>query len=403
MKIQNSKLNSKLIILSNITSKLGNVVFDYTNQMLITMIAPTSPKFMDFYQFSENIVSILFNLFAGAIIDKNSRKRLLLITDILSGCTCIVGIFFLKSPYVYISLIITNILLSILSSFNSPAYNAIVKESISSSYIERHLSNFNIFKECSSIISPTLGILIWQTFGLTTAYIFNALSFFISALFTLKIGVKKHNPLKLVRNKNIFMDIKEGMIYIYKQKMVFNLLIFSCFINFFLSGYNILLPYLNNIFQENYSNTYGIILILHSIGSISFSYLNTRFSTSLSLDRKLNFSTMMLGLCMIFVPILHYTINNFNLTLLPFLGIGGFISIFNIQFFTTIQKKVDTDFIGRVYSVIFTVSILFMPIGSIVFGFIFNNIDIEILLFIGIFVILTSLGYHVLNLKNKLP
>lgn len=178
MKIQNSKLNSKLIILSNITSKLGNVVFDYTNQMLITMIAPTSPKFMAFYQFSENIVSILFNLFAGAIIDKNSRKRLLLITDILSGCTCIVGIFFLKSPYVYISLIITNILLSILSSFNSPAYNAIVKESISSSYIERHLSNFNIFKECSSIISPTLGILIWQTFGLTTAYIFNALSFF---------------------------------------------------------------------------------------------------------------------------------------------------------------------------------------------------------------------------------
>lgn len=102
------------------------------------------------------------------------------------------------------------------------------------------------------------------------------------------------------------MDIKEGMIYIYKQKMVFNLLIFSCFINFFLSGYNILLPYLNSIFQENYSNTYGIILILHSIGSISFSYLNTRFSTSLSLDRKLNFSTMMLGLCMIFVPILHY-------------------------------------------------------------------------------------------------
>ncbi|CIS12127.1 macrolide efflux ABC transporter permease [Streptococcus pneumoniae] len=113
MKIQSSKLNSKLIILSNITSKLGNVVFDYTNQMLITMIAPTSPKFMAFYQFSENIVSILFNLFAGAIIDKNSRKRLLLITDILSGCTCIVGIFFLKSPYVYISLIITNILLSI--------------------------------------------------------------------------------------------------------------------------------------------------------------------------------------------------------------------------------------------------------------------------------------------------
>lgn len=80
------------------------------------------------------------------------------------------------------------------------------------------------------------------------------------------------------------------------------------------------------------------------------------------------------------------------------------LSVFLIyNFLLQFRKKVDTDFIGRVYSVIFTVSILFMPIGSIVFGFIFNNIDIEILLFIGIFVILTSLGYHVLNLKNKLP
>ena len=41
-----------------------------------------------------------------------------------------------------------------------------------------------------------------------------------------------------------------------------------------------------------------------------------------------------------------------------------FLTMFNLQFFSYIQKNVDNVFLGRVFGIIFTVAILFMPIGT---------------------------------------
>lgn len=42
-----------------------------------------------------------------------------------------------------------------------------------------------------------------------------------------------------------------------------------------------------------------------------------------------------------------------------------FLSIFNIQFFSIVQRDVDNEFLGRVFGIIFTVAILFMPLGTV--------------------------------------
>ncbi len=44
------------------------------------------------------------------------------------------------------------------------------------------------------------------------------------------------------------------------------------------------------------------------------------------------------------------------------------LTIYNIKFFTYIQNTVDTEFLGRVFSIVFTVAVLFMPIGSFFFA-----------------------------------
>ena len=77
---------------------------------------------------------------------------------------------------------------------------------------------------------------------------------------------------------------------------------------------------------------------------------------------------------------------------------GGFLTMFNIQFFTIVQKSVDSEYVGRVYSVIFTIAILFMPVGSIVFGFILNPANLLVMLICGIGVILSVVLYKLLML-----
>lgn len=66
-----------------------------------------------------------------------------------------------------------------------------------------------------------------------------------------------------------------------------------------------------------------------------------------------------------------------------------FMTIFNIHFFTQVQTKVESEFIGRALSTIFTLAILFMPIAK---GFmtVLQSVHLSSFLIIGSGVIILS-------------
>ena len=201
--------NSNRIMLSSITSRVGNAVFDYANKMILVSVFASRPLLMSLYQSSETMIGIVFNLFAGAFADKVNRKKILIVTDFLSGITCLIGFLFLDTPYLYLAMLIGNILLAILSTYNSPSYNAMIKESITEDYIETHFSRFTLAKEIFSIASPSIGVLVWQLFGLKVSYLFNAATFLFSAFISSKIVIQLP-PSKKKPQESIFKQIAEG-------------------------------------------------------------------------------------------------------------------------------------------------------------------------------------------------
>lgn len=90
--------NSNRIMLSSITSRVGNAVFDYANKMILVSVFASRSLLMSLYQSSETMIGIVFNLFAGAFADKVNRKKILIVTDFLSGITCLIGFLFLDTP-----------------------------------------------------------------------------------------------------------------------------------------------------------------------------------------------------------------------------------------------------------------------------------------------------------------
>lgn len=56
------------------------------------------------------------------------------------------------------------------------------------------------------------------------------------------------------------------------------------------------------------------------------------------------------------------------LCLIPFALFGISLTAFNIQFMSYVQIAVDESYLGRVFSIIFTVAVLFMPLGSFLFS-----------------------------------
>lgn len=51
-----SRKNSNRLIVGSITTHIGNAVFDYVNQILITQLFPKKFAFMSYYQSSETLI-----------------------------------------------------------------------------------------------------------------------------------------------------------------------------------------------------------------------------------------------------------------------------------------------------------------------------------------------------------
>lgn len=73
-----------------------------------------------------------------------------------------------------------------------------------------------------------------------------------------------------------------------------------------------------------------------------------------------------------------------------------FLSIFNIQFFSIVQRDVDNEFLGRVFGIIFTVAILFMPLGTVFFSVVLNPNNTFNFFIIGVSIMILSLIFSTL-------
>ena len=138
--------NILLLIIRGQTTNLGNIIFDYANKLLIANLTVQSSFFMMLYQSSESIVRLLFNLFAGYVADFSDRKRMLILTDVIAAIATFLLFLFYNPQNIWI-LVVVNILLAILFSFNGPAYKAIIKDLLSSDGIFTYNSISKIVAE----------------------------------------------------------------------------------------------------------------------------------------------------------------------------------------------------------------------------------------------------------------
>lgn len=75
---------------------------------------------------------------------------------------------------------------------------------------------------------------------------------------------------------------------------------------------------------------------------------------------------------------------------------GVFLTMVNIQFFLSVQKCVNSEYIVSAYSVIFKIAGVFMLVGSIVFCFILNPTNVLVMLIGGIGIIFSVVLYKLL-------
>jgi transporter, major facilitator family protein len=385
------------LINSRVISRIGDIMFDFANNTFLAGLNPTSLSLVAIYQSLESVIGVLFSLLGGAIADSFKRKKIIITTNIICGFACIIISFISQEQWLVYSIILTNIILAFMSAFSGPSYKAFTKEIVKKDSI----SQLNSFLETTSTVIkvtvPMIAIFLYKLLGIHGVLLLDGLSFLIAAslIFFITPVNEEVETKENMTIRGIFDDLKIGFTYVYSHKQILIIITLSALVNFFLAAYNLLLPYSNQMFGSISSGLYGTFLTAEAIGGFIGAILSGFINKSLSSKRLMLFLAYSGLMLMLVVPLYYMFRNVIILAFSPAL-FSLFLSIFNIQFFSIVQRDVDNEFLGRVFGIIFTVAILFMPLGTVFFSVVLNPNNTFNLFIIGVSITILSLIFNTL-------
>ena len=338
-------------------NKIGNMLYDYGNSVWLASMGTIGQTVLGMYQISELVTSILVNPFGGVISDRFSRRRILMMTDLVCGILCLAISFIRNDSWMIGALIFANIVQAIAFAFSRTANKAIITEVVEKDEIVIYNSRLELVLQVVGVSSPVLSFLVLQFASLHMTLLLDSLTFFIAFVLVAFLPKEeaKVQEKKAFTGRDIFVDIKDGLHYIWHQQEIFFLLLVASSVNFFFAAFEFLLPFSNQLYGVQ--GAYATILTMGAIGSIVGALLASKIKASMEM------LLFLLALTGLGVMIMGFTLPSY----LAFSGnfvCELFMTIFNIHFFTQVQTKVEGEYLGRVLSSIYTLAILFMPLAT---------------------------------------
>lgn len=285
------------------------------------------------------------------------------------------SILYLVIPFVVLHSITVNI--------SDTCYSASIHELVNDRKIQRLSSVTQTAIAIATMLSPAIGVIFYSWIGFAGFILIEILANFLSlgVLLTMKFYYEYEEP--ETTNKKLekqLYGVKEIIHFLKENQIVKYIILVSVVLNFFYTSISIGVPFVvkEQLLLDN--ATIGILETMSAIGmllaSISMSLLPDKKENKL-LSNKISFPLFLLIIAIIGLGVTFSTTQSqiFISTLGGlFMGIIAFtLVILNIVVMTYLQSTIETKFLGRVMSTLFTLNTSIMPIGTLVFTYLFQQ------------------------------
>jgi len=340
------------------------------------------------------IPSVLLGPFAGVIVDKYSRKKIILLSDLIRGLiVALLALFYFTKGLSISEIFILTVLLGISSAFFNPCIPSSIPEMVDPEDLPRANSLFSIAGRVTEIIGPSAGGILYKFVGAGLLFSFNAVSFFIASIFTIFTRI----PQRYKEGKmNFIGDIGEVLKRLKEDKTLMTLGITAAVLNFFYVPFFILLPvYIRNYLHLD-ASMYGFVLGAGGIGSLVGLLITSAISPSGDKKyRMFKFSLMGQGVA---IGLLALPLNRIQLVILFF--VIQLLNIFvNIYINVTLQLMVPSEERGRFFGLLGLFVGGLQPISMSLSGIIAEYVKIPIIFTVCTVVIL-SMSWRIITLKE---
>lgn len=329
-----------------------------------------------------SLPALFFTLFAGVIIDRFDKKKILYFTQFTSSVIAVfMGILTITHQINIVSLTILAGLLGLINALDIPARQAfsadMVERKLLSSAIALNSGVFN----AARVIGPALAGFSIAFFGTGGAFIINGLSFFavVISLFFMDVQTivaKTHpHPIKAIH---------EGIVYSFRNKQIRNLLLLTGVAAIFGWSYTTIMPVVAKESFHMDVTGLGYLNAAAGIGSFLGAVVISAFAKRFSAMFFIFSGNILFAISLI----LFSFISNIWLAYL-LLFVSGFGLI--LQFSTinsALQHLVSDEIRGRVMSIYTLMFLGLTPLGSFEIGLIAEHIGAQYAIGLGGVVVL---------------
>lgn len=356
-------------------SVFGTAIYNFAVSFYVLKVTGSALSFAITLMLG-SLPMILIMPFAGVIIDKVDKKKLVVTMDLLCG-VLMVSVFTasmvygLSLPLIYA----TAFLLTVFSTFFGIGIEAAKPNIVSDKMLMNINSISKIIYSVSSILGPALGGMIFAFLDIRMFILINGITFILSGLAILLIDFTFNQTGERGAEEpiQVWQDMREGYSYMSGRQELLWLFLILVFLNFFLTfSVTVPLPYIVNTILGMGSKTFGLIQAAFPMGMILGALVVKKLVERVAYSLIMKILSFVGGIAMMVtgIPVL---IDGGPLMNGVFYGgimfmFGVIVAFIDIPLSYFMQRNIPEEYRGRVMSLGISIGKTMVPVAMILSG-----------------------------------
>lgn len=311
--------------------------------------------------FFNSLPVVLFSLFAGALVDRLNRRRVMILTDVGAALTTVVLFLLYTSGdlevwHIYVS----SFFASLFNTFQLPAFNASISMLVPKHHLTRANGMVQTGASLEGLLAPVLAGLLVGIIGVGGMMLIDFVTFFAAVGTLLIVTIPQPEMTEAQRAQKILQDIQRGWKFLSERGGLIALAGYIGLVNMLSTSILALITPLILSFSD--ARILGLTQMISSLGLLLGGILISSWGGTKRKMTGIYAGVLIAGLGLMFGG------------LRPafwWIAIGIFVFLFpiptvNAQLRSIIQVKVPPELQGRVFSVVFLIARLGPPIGFLI-------------------------------------
>jgi len=309
----------------------------------------------------------IVGLFSGSLIDRFNRKVVLVLSDAgIALMALSLSLVALRGelPLWFIFLVLA--LRSVGAAFHTPSLNAITPSIVPKEQLGRCAGVLQSFESVSLILSPAIAAILYQVWNLGFIVLLDVLGAAAAIIIVLLLRIPDNRNMEVTEGLHILRDTKEGVVALRKEPGMMTVMVISTLYAFIYFPIGSMYPLITMTYFGGTVADSSVVEIIFSSGTLMGSFVLGIIGNRIS---KIYGITASIGIYGIGALLSGLLVPGALSYFMVFTAIMGLTIPFFYGLRTAIfQSRIPDEYLGRVLSFSYSVSMFAGPVGLLLGG-----------------------------------